>query len=911
MVGQPLDARRRAVLIPTRASGELLQQTLERAAAGSGQPGLILPDFLTRQDWLATLHRALPGDRRMLSRLEREVLLARGMREAQVIHPPATTLFDPRPGLVAAILDFYDELRRRQRGTRRFARALFRELAVERGSDRGSESLIQQTRLLGFTFLAYERAVTASGGVDEHVLRERLLVTQPLLPFNHLIIAVADHPSDPRGLWPDDFDLVGRLAHLERVDIVVTDEAHDAGFRDRIEEQMPGIVESRAADVPRSPVLARPSADDRPPVFVCRDREEELRAVAREIRASAGADGRLNDAVAIVFQRPLPYLYLSQQVLTDAAVPYEAFDALPLAAEPYAALLDLVLDVARTGGAGDSVECLCRSTLMNLADRPAADIVGELAAFVTSPSAAGQVSAVGSFLRRHERRPLADDPWRHRHNRARAAVLAALDELAEAFARHDDLSRPADTVTVMIRHAIEARTFSPRQGHGGVHLVDAVSARFGDFDHVHIVGLVETEWPERARRSMFYTTGLLKALGWPQATDEMRAQQAGFRDLLQLAAKSTRLSAFQLEGDSIVGLSPMVRAVRSSGPIADPPTVAVPIFADEILTRSVPPSGLDEVRATWLGVRRARPALTERSYGGFVSPQPPQPYRVSRVDRYVDCPFKYFSESVLRLIEERDERAGMTPLERGTLLHSLFERFYGEWQRLGHGAITPASMPDAVTLFTSIAEGALAALPAADAALERTRLLGSIVGMGVAERVFELEADSGMAIKERRLESVLNGVFAFPRLHGLATREIAIRGKADRVDVLADGSIAVVDYKLGRVPDTRSSVQIAVYAHCIRQMLEGSDRRPHPIVSAMYLAFGDDRRLEGVLGGPNEPAQLAVEARAAAFADAVERIEAGEFPPRPKRPNECQWCGYAGVCRKEYRAEVDDAAEPV
>jgi hypothetical protein len=102
-----------------------------------------------------------------------------------------------------------------------------------------------------------------------------------------------------------------------------------------------------------------------------------------------------------------------------------------------------------------------------------------------------------------------------------------------------------------------------------------------------------------------------------------------------------------------------------------------------------------------------------------------------------------------------------------------------------------------------------------------------------------------------------------------------------------------------------------VYAHCARQVLEREDGRPHPIVSAMYLAFGDDRRLEGPLGGSQEPAHIAVEVRAGEFAGAVDRIEAGEFPPRPKRPNECQWCGFAGVCRKEYRAEIDDAAEPV
>ena len=135
---------------------------------------------------------------------------------------------------------------------------------------------------------------------------------------------------------------------------------------------------------------------------------------------------------------------------------------------------------------------------------------------------------------------------------------------------------------------------------------------------------------------------------------------------------------------------------------------------------------------------------------------------MSRVDRYVDCPFKYFSESVLRLREERDELSGLTPLERGTLLHTLFERFYRQWQADGQGAITPATLPMAVSLFARLTDEALRGLPEADRSLERTRLLGSIVGMGVAERVFELEADMGAIIRERRLECDLTGPFSFP-----------------------------------------------------------------------------------------------------------------------------------------------------
>ena len=48
-----------------------------------------------------------------------------------------------------------------------------------------------------------------------------------------------------------------------------------------------------------------------------------------------------SDAALIVRQR-LPYVYVAREVLRSAGVPCQTFDALPLAAEPYAAALDLV-----------------------------------------------------------------------------------------------------------------------------------------------------------------------------------------------------------------------------------------------------------------------------------------------------------------------------------------------------------------------------------------------------------------------------------------------------------------------------------------------------------------------------------------------------------------------------------------
>ena len=285
--------------------------------------------------------------------------------------------------------------------------------------------------------------------------------------------------------------------------------------------------------------------------------------------------------------------------------------------------------------------------------------------------------------------------------------------------------------------------------------------------------------------------------------------------------------------------------------------------------------------------------------------------RVSRVDHYVLCPFKYFAEDVLGLPEERDDMAGLTPLERGNLVHNLFEQFYRSWDARAAGTITAANLPDAVALFAELTDAALARLPEADRVLERTRLLGSLVAPGVAERVFELEADKGGEIVRRLLESDLRGPFTFPLLGGLKTRIVEIRGKADRIDVFADGSLRVIDYKLSRLPDMKSSIQIAVYAYAAQQWLQAQDGKMHPIAGASYLAFGDEDKLEGAMGNRNLPAAIAVETRAAEFAAVIEKIEAGEFPPQPKQPGECQWCRYAGVCRKEYPEAVDETAESV
>ena len=163
-----------------------------------------------------------------------------------------------------------------------------------------------------------------------------------------------------------DFDLLTRLPGLEAIDVVATAGLLESGFHQRIHDWLPGIEEVEAAELGLGCTPALASDTDRSPrrirsgsVFVHRDREEELIAIARRVTADARSVPL--DRVAVVFKRPLPYLYLAREVFWQAGLPYQAFDALPLAAEPFAAALDLVFEFVESGFTSPSMVALLRS----------------------------------------------------------------------------------------------------------------------------------------------------------------------------------------------------------------------------------------------------------------------------------------------------------------------------------------------------------------------------------------------------------------------------------------------------------------------------------------------------------------------------------------------------------------------
>jgi len=944
--GDPLAARDRLIIVPSASAATHLRRSIEDRALAS-RAAAVLPEFVTRATLAIRLAERLTDAPPLLSPFDREILLGVSARTAATDAPPPFRL---RPGLVAEILKFYDALRRQQKDIEAFERLMLGALEPNAAIDRGAERLVRQTKFLASAFRDFEARCAATGALDEHALKRILLTADWARPWRHIVVAVRDRAAESYGLWPADFDLIARLPGVERLDVVVTENGLGGGFHERLHEQLPGIQEVRVATSDArvaGPTLAAPTDGS---VHLARDREEEVSSFARWVRQAARRSDPIRlDRTALVVSRPLPYVYLAQETMRSAGIPCQLYDALPLAAEPYAAALDLVFSFVATGFSRGATCALLQSPHFQFSvdggplsehqidalDRALSrsGYLGgteHLQALVSSWSAAGpstrnaasagmlalrlatelcvlESPAAGAehlqclltFLEGHKSPPYGDAALQARQLRARAAITMALASLRDAYAAHDDTPVDLRDLARTAARWIEAQTFSPRAGEGGVHVVDAASASFGDFVAVQLAGLIEGEWPERPRRSIFYSPALLRDLGWPSDADRIEGARALFADLLRLPADWLRVSAFSLEDDSIVTTSMLVEEIERCGMevVRDSPS-PMRIFRYEAL--AVEPyvlSILSEAGRDWAHLRLVNTRPNSMQYRGFTTGHTARSFSLSALERYQDCPFKFFAEDVLRLEEPPEDEPGLTPRTRGRFLHEVFQRFFAAWDASGQRRLTTESFDKARMLFAEVAEPLLAALPDADAWLERGRLFGSATSVGIVDVVLGLEAGGGDDVQERWLEHRFDGEFA---LCGTDGRRIPLHGVADRVDLLSGRRLRVIDYKSGMAPSVKRALQVPVYALCAAEQLQARDGEPWTVDEAAYVAFSGKRALVPVVRrkGSDSMATLA-DARKRVF-DAVDAIALGQFPPKPHDPAICAYCAFSSVCRKDY-----------
>ena len=982
LAGEPADVRSTVVIVPTDGSRRQLARTLLAASSADG----VQPSIVTREGFYDLLHSRLRAAPRLLTPYERDVIMAAAADAA--VDGGTSPGFLLRSGLIAEMLRFYDQLRRQARSIARFEELMLEAVAPDVDSDVGASRTAEQTRFLAAAFREYERRVAGLDVSDEHTLRERLLAAEASSdPVRRVVVTVGDWIAEPNGVFLADFDLLTRLPGLESVEVVATSALLASGMDERLHEWLPDIEDVAAGDVGvepvhRGPTLMVPAVDAL--VFTCRDREEELVTIARRIRAAQRLDeAAALERTAVVYRRPLPYLYLAREVFRSAGIPYQTVDALPLAAEPAAAALDLVFEFvssrftraatvallrsphfvfeheqvpiergdvsaldrylsdSRYLGEIDALAALCPSDdRSSRAHAVALESARALAPLLVPAPVSRQIDLVLRFLDARGREsfsPVSKESHRSQDSSTPGkltriedpaplstltdrnscefdagkttpvpalAIRQALENLADAHRAYGDRPLAIDDLAVAARRWIEEQTFAPAPTSAGVHLLDDQAARYGDFDAVTIVGLVEGEWPERPRRNIFYTSSLIAKLGWPSERDRRGAAEARFADLLQSSNERVAVSVFTLEDEALTEPSTLVDELARSGLSSrvDAPDPVVPVFRQEGLVHEpVDYAALAPSVRGWAELRASRAGADSPRFHGEVGERPRRPWSVSALETYLACPFKFFAQHVLQLEEEPDDEEVMDPKREGQFVHDVFEQFFTAWQQRGLGAITPDNLDAARELFVAIVDRLIAPLPDNEAGLARTRLLGSPAAAGLGEAVFRMEAEQPVAVIERLLEHRLDGAFVFETDRG--ARTFALRGKADRIDLLADGTFRVIDYKLGWPPDRNRALQLPIYSVCAEQRLFERDGRRWTAADAAYVAFKGPRRVVSLFKSGEARDEVLGKAQQR-LADTVDNITAGHFPPTPDDVFRCETCSYAAVCRRDYVGDV-------
>ncbi|MEQ8814727.1 MAG: double-strand break repair protein AddB [Thalassobaculum sp.] len=356
----------------------------------------------------------------------------------------------------------------------------------------------------------------------------------------------------------------------------------------------------------------------------------------------------------------------------------------------------------------------------------------------------------------------ADRLWR---GDAGEALARLFDELRDALEVLDAI--PGRSWPGLFEALLEGRAVRPRWGaHPRLHILGALEARLQRFDRVVLGGLNEGTWPAEPAPDPWMSRPMRRDFGLPAL--ERRIGLAAHDVTMALGAPEAVLTrSTRVEGTPTVPSRWLLRL----------DTVARALGADE---RFRP----DPVPALWHG-RLDRPDRTEP--GAAPLPRPPvdrRPRRLSvtRIETWLRDPYSIYASQILRLRRLDDLDTDPSAAERGDAIHKALDAFVRAWPR--------DLPPDPLARLLEFGRASFA---------------GHLDRPGVQAfwwPRFERVAAWFVEVERERRRSLSATA---TEQHGELTLDgpagpFVVTGIADRIDRLADGSYAIVDYKTGGNP---------------------------------------------------------------------------------------------------------------
>jgi DNA helicase II / ATP-dependent DNA helicase PcrA len=272
--------------------------------------------------------------------------------------------------------------------------------------------------------------------------------------------------------------------------------------------------------------------------------------------------------------------------------------------------------------------------------------------------------------------------------------------------------------------------------------------------------------------------------------------------------------------------------------------------------------------------RRLKSALTTRNSEGHRSaklPLEPSPVgnwmllpptfaremalSANAVQSYATCPMKFKLERDWRIPGE-----AAAAMQYGFAIHTVLKNYYDPAPHAKE-----MSVEEAVQAF-------------------RHEFNKGYIDDPMQRRIYEERGDDQLRTLLLTSPRGSSNVIASEHKFSFKLGEREIRGRIDRIDLLEDGIVRVIDYKTGAPKDRKfaeESLQLSIYAMAVAQM----NLSPRELV--LINVQDNSEAIAGRTAKQLDTARQKIE-------DAAEGIANGEFDPRPGQ--HCRWCDYKSLC---------------
>lgn len=319
---------------------------------------------------------------------------------------------------------------------------------------------------------------------------------------------------------------------------------------------------------------------------------------------------------------------------------------------------------------------------------------------------------------------------------------------------------PLADAIALLHTTTTSATFQQQALDAPVQILGVLEAAGHRFDRLWIAGMTADTWPAPPRPLSFIPLWLQRAAGIPGTTPEAALAESRARTAM------------------LRGCAPDI-VVSHPALVDDQPALPSPLWSDVTFEVHEPEVGDEEGGRT--------PALETFTDARGPALQPGEAVSggVSVLQKQAACPFRAFAEHRLGARPADPIPRGMEARDRGTLLHAALQEF---WRVVVSQDALLALDEEALALHIR---------DAVDAGVRQVRREPRVAG----DPLLEVERERCMDVLRAWME--LERARAPFTVHmrekeiSLHVGDLALRGRIDRVDQLADGRLALVDYKTG------------------------------------------------------------------------------------------------------------------